>query len=53
MLTELRDATKSGHVVNNDKLKELALDGITLAGNASYELSIRRREELQQVLNLL
>jgi hypothetical protein len=51
MLTELRDATKSGQVVNIDKLKELALDGITLAGNASYELSMRRREELKQVIN--
>ena len=34
-----------------NKLKELPLDGITLAGNASYEISMKRREELKHVLN--
>ncbi len=51
ILSELRDATKSGRAIDVDRVNNLALDGITLAGNASFELSIKRREELKNVLN--
>ncbi|XP_038076366.1 uncharacterized protein LOC119744497 [Patiria miniata] len=51
IINELREATKSGNPVNSEKIKQFALDGITLSGNASYELSMKRREELKPCLN--
>ena len=51
IMSELREATKSGNPVNSEKIKQFALDGITLSGNASYELSMKRREELKSCLN--
>ena len=51
IVNELRDAAKSGAQVNTDKIKQFALDGITLSGNACYELSMKRREDLKPCLN--
>lgn len=51
ILNELRDTAKAGTVADTEKIKQYALDGITLSGNASYELSMKRRDDLKPCLN--
>ena len=51
ILTELQQTAKAGTVVNTNKIKQYALDVITLSGNTSYELSMKQREDLKPCLN--
>ena len=47
ILQELNDISKGEKILDIGKLKGLALDGLSLAGNAVYELSMKRREDLK------
>lgn len=51
ILSELQSAASEKRDVDTNSIKRLALDGITLSGFASYEVSMRRREELKPSFN--
>ncbi|XP_072167934.1 uncharacterized protein [Diadema setosum] len=51
ILAELHDAADDKRAVDVSRVKRLALDGITLAGHATYEISMKRREDLKPSFN--
>lgn len=50
ILCELQNAVSENRNVDTSRIKQLALDGITLCGYASYEMSMKRREELKPAI---
>nr|XP_054770092.1 uncharacterized protein LOC129277928 [Lytechinus pictus] len=51
ILEELHAATSQKRPVNIERIKEFSLDGLTLSGHASYELSMYRRAEIKPYIN--
>ncbi|XP_071509229.1 uncharacterized protein [Diadema antillarum] len=51
IIRELQTAAREQRPINSALVARLAVDGVTLCGNASYEMSMRRREELKPAFN--
>ena len=50
ILCELQNAVSENRNADTSRIKQLALDGITLCGHASYEMSMKRREDLKPAI---